>query len=57
MIIEILLCVFVGLGVWCCGMILGELIKDAVKQRRIKKRLADGKTKKYLQEVNDYDII
>lgn len=52
MIIKILLCVFVGLGVWCCGMILGELIKDAVKQRRIKKRLADGKVKKYLKEIN-----
>ena len=51
MIIEILLCVFVGLGVWCCGMLIGELIKDAVKQRRIKKRLADGKVKKYLKEI------
>jgi hypothetical protein len=49
MVIEILLCVFVGLGVWCCGMLIGELIKDAVKQRRIKKRLADGKKKWWLQ--------
>jgi hypothetical protein len=49
MVIEILLCVFIGLGVWCCGMLIGELIKDAVKQRRIKKRLADGKKKWWLQ--------
>ena len=48
MVIEILLCVFIGLGVWCCGMLIGELIKDAVKQRRIKKRLADGKKKWWL---------
>ena len=52
MVIEILLCVFIGLGVWICGMLIGELIKDAVKQRRIKKRLADGKVKKYLKEIN-----
>ena len=49
MVIEILLCMFIGLGVWCCGMLIGELIKDAVKQRRIKKRLADGKKKWWLQ--------
>ena len=52
MVIEILLCMFIGLGVWTCGMLIGELIKDAVKQRRIKKRLADGKVKKYLKEIN-----
>jgi hypothetical protein len=33
----------IAIGCWCIGYLLTDMIKGAVKNHRIKKRLADGK--------------
>ena len=45
MVCKILFYMLVAIGCWCIGYLLTDIIKGAVKQRRIKKRLADGKKK------------
>lgn len=49
MVCKILFHMLIAVGCWCVGYLLTDIIKNAVKNRRIKKRLADGKVKKYLK--------
>lgn len=43
MICNILICMLIAIGCWCIGYLLIDMIKSAVKNRRIKKIWADGK--------------
>ena len=43
MVCKILFYMLVAIGCWCIGYLLTDIIKNAVKNRRIKKISADGK--------------
>lgn len=48
MVCKILFDMLIAISCWCVGYLLTDIIKNAVKQHRIKKRLADGKKKWWL---------